>query len=74
MLNWIFNLISVLAMFSLLWSLTAIILTMICDVIIHKAKYQMDWPIVKKVIWTSSAIILIALIANGNVALLSPYS
>lgn len=74
MLNWIFSLISFSAMFLLLWSLIAIIFTLTWDVIMHKIQVQVQWPLARRIIWVSAAIVLVALIANGNVTLTTPYS
>ncbi|EGO65411.1 hypothetical protein ALO_02316 [Acetonema longum DSM 6540] len=74
MLNAAFNIISVSAMFTLLWTSSVILITA-CWMIIRKIlRISVSTITVRRIIWIGSVAILLALLANGNIQINSPYS
>jgi hypothetical protein len=74
MLSELFNFISISAVFALLWSLSVIIMTTCWLTIKNKLKLPTEPLWARRIIWVSSAIILVVLIINGKIEIYSPYS
>lgn len=72
--NEILGLISVSAVFALLWSLGVIIFSAAWSAGRNYLKPPLqNWSLANKIIWIGTVVILIALLANGNIKIWSPY-